>query len=102
MGTTFRFRCSRCGLTAEVSGGPDGGFLGRTETVFCRPCGALRDVATTFVDVDEVYGGPPRQGPPLHRCGVCGKTDHAPWEENDPCPVCGGSVVNEGMAAQWD
>lgn len=41
MGCTHRFRCQSCGYVAEVSGGPDSGFVVATQTMFCRDCDEL-------------------------------------------------------------
>jgi hypothetical protein len=46
MGRLYAFECAKCGFTARVSGGVDRGHLCFTQTVLCRDCKTLRDVAT--------------------------------------------------------
>jgi hypothetical protein len=43
MGITYLFTCQDCNHTAEVSGGPDRGFVAKTETMKCNDCRDLFD-----------------------------------------------------------
>jgi hypothetical protein len=101
MGATSRFQCQACGYEADVSGGPDVGFVVRTRTVSCPACRTLSDVTT----------GPSGEGLPgtddidplsLNRCGSCGATDLVPWDDGEPCPRCAGAMVNRGLVTLWD
>ena len=46
MGRTFLFECSRCHYRAAVVGGADRGFNCFVQTLVCRECASLYDVAT--------------------------------------------------------
>jgi hypothetical protein len=46
MGRTFVFECSRCQYKAAVVGGVDRGFNCYVQTIVCRDCLLLYDVAT--------------------------------------------------------
>lgn len=104
MGCTHRFRCHACQYVAEVSGGPDQGFVVATRTMFCLDCGELRDIAVSYPGKD------PRQDwdrehlndEHLGRCGTCGGRDLEPWTRGDPCPLCLGAMIDEGGVLDWD
>lgn len=46
MGRTYLFECTKCGLRAKVSGGPDRGHDFFIQTVHCPQCRRLYDVVT--------------------------------------------------------
>jgi hypothetical protein len=101
MGSIYAFRCEGCGYGADVSGGPDVGFVLRTRTVYCPACRSLSDVPT----------GPACEGAPdaadldarsFDRCGTCGGTALSPWTRDDPCPRCGGLMADHGLVTLWD
>ena len=98
MGTLYVFACSGCDYTAEVSGGADGGFMAKTETMVCRTCREVVDVMVgtntpELISADE-----------LNRCPECEGKDLTPWAESRPCPRCKGTMeVNPaGPTTLWD
>ena len=46
MGRTYLFECPRCHYRTAVAGGADRGFHCYVQTILCRDCKALFDVAT--------------------------------------------------------
>ena len=96
MGTTFAFRCSRCDLYAEVSGKGDAGELCSTETMYCHRCANLRDV----IDMRRRDLSRPRKV--QKRCPTCRGTNLTLWRRGQPCPRCGGRIINQGCVALWD
>lgn len=104
MGSTYRFHCRQCDYGADVSGGPDIGFVVKTQTVFCPSCRELRDISIE-------YCGESRSAPTDHAkasddalgcCWECGARELTDWTAGDPCPRCGGEMNNEGLIADWD
>lgn len=104
MGCSYEFRCDDCGLTAEVSGGPDSGFYVETRTFWCSACEHLQDVAVKKDQTDSPY-------PPLSpefkavipRCHECKSDNLADWQSGQPCPRCRGSMTRSGdMVEFWD
>ena len=96
MGNTFEFKCARCGLTAEVSGGDDAGMAVLTTTIVCKTCHRLYDVVTRDLDVSKN---------PEHlplRCPKSAKHKVNRWESGGPCPKCGNPMINEGGVVLWD
>lgn len=104
MGSLYHFRCQQCDYHAEVSGGDDFGFFVKTRTVYCPTCRELRDINVEYqgkrlmtpADLDEL------REEDLGHCQECGRSDVVNWLAGDPCPRCGGSVNNEGVACDWD
>ncbi len=83
MATLKSYKCKRCGLEAEVSGGPDALFAGNTDTYFCKNCDALSDILEPFITFDERD----------HKeCPDCQSTNLVKWAEGQPCPKCRGNL----------
>ncbi|MGE3408259.1 MAG: hypothetical protein AB7I37_15685 [Pirellulales bacterium] len=85
MGTSYRFRCDRCGYQALVSGGDDASMRCYTTTIECLGCQALYDVPTS----DTPHRNP-KQSPAKYAL-ACPKNDqHAcrKWSKQHPCPKC--------------
>ena len=119
MGATYKFRCNRCSLTAEVSGGPSGGMTFSTETMWCKTCRSLRDIKVANEEPwSEREGAPPLPtDPSLHelakrlyrvrvpvepRCHHCNGTALIQWTRRDPCPLCGSPVERGELSRLWD
>ena len=98
MGSAYNFVCSDCDYTAEVSGGADGGFMIRTETMVCRACREVVDVVvgTNAPEMVSADG--------MNRCPGCEGEDLAPWTESRPCPRCRGTMRADPAAPtiHWD
>jgi hypothetical protein len=58
MGRTFLFECSRCHYRATVVGGADRGFNCFVQTLVCRECASLYDVATRLKVAEPQKAGP--------------------------------------------
>lgn len=104
MGCSYEFRCDDCGLSAEVSGGPDRGFYIETRTFWCVDCGILQDIT---VAKDQSDSPCPPLIPQFTKVGAvcrqCGSNDVAEWHSARPCPKCGGSVTrSEEITEFWD
>lgn len=104
MGCSYEFKCNDCGLTAEVSGGPDSGFYIETRTFWCSKCESLQDVTVKKDQSDSPY--PPLTPqftavtPTCHQCNSHGLSE---WRSGQPCPKCGGSVSqSEDITVFWD
>ncbi|MCB1087491.1 MAG: hypothetical protein KDM63_10635 [Verrucomicrobiae bacterium] len=107
MGQILLHRCPACGYRAEVSGGPDGGWLVATQTFVCDGCeivfdGVVRSEPrpreTTPADPDGRVARTPR-------CPRCRRTAFLrPWTSGDPCPKCGAALPasSHGPIALWD
>ena len=98
MGTLYRFACSSCDYSAEVSGGADRGFVAQTETKVCTACRSVVDVLvgsydSRIVPADEV-----------NRCPECEGTDLTLWAASRPCPRCKGTMREDppGPIVMWD
>jgi hypothetical protein len=104
MATLCLFVCAGCGLHAEVSGGWDRTFWFESETCYCPKCKSLRDVTMRFTNdpthpiPDEVRNEPIEFG----KCAQCSNDQLIPWQADDPCPICGGSVSNRGVTLLLD
>ncbi|MBN1319662.1 MAG: hypothetical protein JXA87_02370 [Thermoleophilia bacterium] len=58
MADIYTFRCPGCGYEARVAGGPTATSMHYYETIVCRDCKELRDVAFAVRDDDGKGGGP--------------------------------------------
>jgi hypothetical protein len=99
MGAWYQFVCEACAYEAEVSGGEDFGFRAFTTTVSCEGCEKLYDVQLAKMppfpgDADFAPGEPLCPRDAEHRVRK--------WRRGDPCPRCGGAMVEGGMRALWD
>jgi hypothetical protein len=102
MGSRYEFQCAGCGYTAVVSGGPDFGFFLKTQTVYCATCRELIDVPTKDWS-KEVLNEQDLDGTLIMRCCRCGNHGLDFWCHDDPCPRCGGVVVDSGrQIVLWD
>lgn len=104
MGTHYLFRCDRCGMAVEISGGPDRGIFIRTDTMYCLSCHLLVDVSVGHCDdapkVSRVHETREDEG--LGRCPKCLGSRLTQWRSGEPCPLCGGRIENRGVTADWD
>jgi ssDNA-binding Zn-finger/Zn-ribbon topoisomerase 1 len=103
MGMRREFGCDTCGLSATVSGGPDCGFLVRTDTRYCPSCRILFDAILSWTnfeshtrtrEMDEQIR--------FKECPSCHSTELAQWKAGQPCPSCGGNLVMKGVQELWD
>ena len=104
MANHYRFVCSGCGLTGDVSGERDRGFFFWTETFYCPKCKILEDVMQEFTD-DPTHPVPSNLRHMSNRfgkCHKCGSTDLIPWAKDDPCPNCGSEVMKGGLISIVD
>jgi hypothetical protein len=90
MGCQYSFACPRCAYLADVSGGPDRGFMARTVTVACLGCRELRDVEVATLNVTDA--------PP------CASSGHSTtlWAHPGPCPRCGETLNRGESTVDWD
>lgn len=100
MGTSYRYVCTTCDYSAIVSGGPDAGWIVKTQTGICRQCDQLVDVITELrepgvspLGMSEVTIG----GCPNCRANV---TEF--WNDGDACPRCGGAFGPRLGVMDWD
>lgn len=102
MGRVYIFTCPRCEYRARVSGGPAEGLHCVTQTIVCRDCKALHDVAVR-VRVPEAEATPLRKPkllpvkqdhlPPML---LFGRPPRTQWLELKPaCPVSGSHSIEE-------
>lgn len=98
MGSTYTYTCSDCGYSANVSGGPDVGFVVKTQTGFCATCNELVDYVTEVwagdgeTEKDVVIGA-------CHKCKVAVTQQ---WNDGDTCPRCDGQFRNRKLYMDWD
>jgi hypothetical protein len=127
MGRVYTFNCPRCEYRAHVSGGAEEGLHCRTQTIVCRDCRALHDVAvrvrvpeekkqplakTKLLPVKEnhlppmlLFGKPPRVNwlelKPCCPTNASHRTE--PWTAPGKCPRCGGFMERDVMVFRvWD
>jgi len=96
MGARYTFRCTACGYTVEVGGGDDAGMITATTTITCSTCKRLSDIVVGWHG--EAEGR--KAGKP--RCPRSPRHPIEPWKTGGPCPVCGATMENQGLAALWD
>lgn len=106
-----------------MSGGPDYGFVAKTQTVYCSACRTLQDVSRETVlgpgipvryrprtmlirwiapwRKRYVEGTRPER---ISSCPRCGSTESVSWHSDEPCPQCGGSIQLDprGFSMSWD
>lgn len=108
VGQNRRFHCEGCHLTAAVSGGPDRGMMVYTETKYCPHCQMLSDIAIgSAPDVSLSDDSPEElqqeaEGGRYNVCPSCGSLKLTVWKNGDPCPRCGGLIVDDGPGRMWD
>lgn len=93
MGTRYSFSCARCGYSAVVSGGDDGGMLSSTTTVSCADCRALYDVLIGH------FSQPVEKAP---RCPKHASHRVTRWQAGGPCPICDEPLPKGDMVMLWD
>lgn len=92
--------CAKCGYSADVSGGPDRGFVVEVETCSCDGCRELVDVVTGGFDTRGESTPVPTSA---RRCPECGSSRVRPWPDHRPCPKCGGEMnAGGGTVTMWD
>ena len=97
MGHLHGFICTKCGLTALVSGEEDCGFFCNTQTVWCVECNLLQDVSIGYLENNQMHHVTPC-------CEKCGNEEISIWNEEMPCPFCGGIITRDpdGGDILWD
>jgi uncharacterized CHY-type Zn-finger protein len=98
MGTLYTFSFTGCGYQANVGGGPDIGFVCKTQTGFCRSCNQLVDYATEIWAGD----GETEKGILIGCCGKCDSRVTDDWNLGDPCPRCQGKFSEPVFYMDWD
>jgi hypothetical protein len=101
MGAWFKFACSSCGYTAEVSGGRDVGMVAVVQTSTCTRCRDLVDVIIGYWGTDGATGDA-EYDRDLGKCPKCDGTAVVSWPEGRPCPKCGDPMEQGGTTALWD
>ena len=99
MGSLYQFTC-KCGYETQVSGGPEMGFMVKTQTMTCADCQQLVDVIT----------GPPLPNMPLDedlnnsigKCPQSSRTNINIWPDTRPCPKCGETMQQGDLGVLWD
>lgn len=104
MGSIYRFVCEGCNYAAEVSGGPDIGFIVKTQTVYCHCCRELLDVnveywAKRFMSPRDLAQLSEND---LGKCPRCRGLESTPWNFGDPCPRCAGKIRKDTLVMDWD
>lgn len=96
MGETRTFCCTKCGYSAQVSGGNDVGMTFATTTVLCEGCRELMDVVTGEPE-NLVTSVEPR-------CPKRKRHRVRRWAHPDVCPRCGDSMAVDpnGREILWD
>ena len=89
MGSTYTYKCNACNYSANVSGGPDVGFVVKTQTGFCMTCNDLVDYVT------EVWAGDgeTEKGVVIGACHTCKNAVTRQWNDGDQCPRCSESFA---------
>jgi predicted RNA-binding Zn-ribbon protein involved in translation (DUF1610 family) len=100
MGMKCDVVCPACGYRAHVSGGPDGGFVGMTQTISCNDCRELCDVSVGTVSKYERKVTSKKKP----RCPVSAKHVWQEWTHPGPCPKCGTTMNHDpnGNVTMWD
>ena len=102
MGAKYRFRCSGCGYSADVCGGPSVGEAVRMETLSCATCAKLLDVVVS----EEPWKEPPDPLPERLCCPRERRTSHRTslWTAPGPCPRCGATITTDDaeLILLWD
>ena len=101
MGSSFEFKCDKCGYSACVSGGPDRGMVAYVETMVCLDCKELVDVLVAIEGRDGPVRDPSREED-FDRCPQCGGKSVTSWPKGRPCPKCGGPVARGEEVLHWD
>ena len=98
MGSHYAFCCLGCGYSAEVSGGPDYGFVAQTDTKVCNTCRAVVDVLVGTRDPNQISTDE------LNQCPECDGNDLTPWDDSRPCPRCNGTMKADPTSptTMWD
>ena len=97
MGHTYRYCCGSCGYTAEISGGPDIGFVVKTQSGYCESCGELIDFVTEIWSPGSGLDDELTMG----ACPTCDQLIERQWNHGDPCPKCQGTFHEREWVGQW-
>jgi hypothetical protein len=100
MGVLFKFECPSCGYLAEVSGGADRGFYAATQTIICKECKRLYDVAIAKIKGPD-FAPEPGEREPL-RCPESDLHQVERWSRPRPCPACGSRMEKQQATILWD
>ena len=103
MGSTYKFKCPKCGATEFSSKGRDCGFLAVIQPMICDDCNKLVQVLIGQRGEDGPTGDPDYDKD-LNICPECRGKKLRIWECNHPCPTCGTSmdIDENGPIELWD
>ena len=94
MGRLYKFECSNCGYSEEVSGGNDTGMICQTTTILCKDCQELYDVVIKYHRQEEVKE---------LVCPENNQHEIRSWNYPDTCPVCGEKMkIDKNTIIMWD
>ncbi len=97
MGSTYQYKCNDCGYTVEVGGGPDTGFVVKTQTGVCNECNELVDYVSEICSAD----GETEEEIIVGACPKCRIHVDQVWNDGDACPKCGGEFGEREFCMQW-
>ena len=101
MGTSYLYKCGKCGHEIDVSGGLDCGFHATVKTMVCRDCNDVFDVLVgAFGKVGKT--GDPEYDRDMGHCPECSGENLEEWPRHRPCPKCGGRMRKQGFVTMWD
>jgi hypothetical protein len=101
MGQWYRFTCSWCPYTAEVSGGRDAGMSGYVHTAICHTCKPARlvDAPNEREPFTEAVGDVADYVCPFARTR---RHRLVLWSDPGSCPRCGRAMTRQETTALWD
>ena len=102
MGTTFTFKCPKCGTLLSSSDGRDYGFIAVIEPMICDDCNQLVDVLIGTCGTAGPTGNP-EYDKDLNICPQCRGTNLKPWSKNHPYLNCGTNMrISDEPEMFWD
>ena len=114
MGTSFTYKCNKCGYHVQTSGKLDCGFFAVTDTYICQACKEIVDVAVGVHGKKYTKGEVHKQqlgagtdmDDDFYTCPECGSDQQlVKWnKKRKPCPRCDGKmkIDPEGEMILWD
>lgn len=100
MGALYQFTCSKCGYTAEVSGGSDYGMVSITRTITCTVCKELVDVEVGEIVMRENTSQEFERK--VHECPNDQRHEARVWSCPSGCPKCGANMTQGPATILWD